>query len=119
MDIPIKTITIPQNVEQVYADAFLACTTLEEVYFENPDCIIGVAAFDLCRHLHTIVLPRNVKELPFYTFRECSALKEVIIPDSVHTITKEQFTNCKKLKKIWWRGHLYTYEDLKTYGGFV
>ena len=51
-------------------------------------------------------------------FENCLELEGIIIPNSVKQIRIEQFKNCEKLKKICWKGKIYTYDDLKSYGKF-
>lgn len=118
-NIEITHITIPDTVEILEFSAFSGCQTLLNVVISNPNCILGGAAFANCSNLRNITLPENVKILPDYLFNNCINLQEIIIPNTVKFINIHQFSKCSSLKKIYYKDHIYTYQDLLIYENFI
>ena len=59
---------------------------------------IGNSAFDGCRRLTSVTIPRSVKIIGEYAFRE-SGITELFIPSTVNEIGGGCCSNCKNLKK--------------------
>ena len=76
---------------------------------------IGVAAFEGCPNLSSVVLPKNITELKEQVFCGCDNLTSVIIPDSVKKIADDTFKYCKKLTIIASKGS-YAEEYAKEKG---
>ena len=50
-----------------------------------------------------------------YIFYHCNSLEEILLSNTFKTLTKEMFELCNSKLKIYWKKHLYTYEDLLQY----
>lgn len=69
--------TIPTNVERIGADAFLCCSSMATLTFND-----------------------KIEELPSGVFRNCLALSDVNLPSSVTKIGKQAFAGCSKLELL-------------------
>lgn len=87
-------------VTDIYADCFLGCTKLKEVYIEDGVEKIGMSAFERAIKLTTIRLPDTLKHIDMDAFKECIALKEIYVPDSVERISNNAFEGCVRLSRV-------------------
>ena len=62
--------------------------------------IIGVGAFDDCRNLTAINIPKSVTTIGDGAFEGCTGLTAINIPTSVTTIGNSAFTGCSSLATI-------------------
>ncbi len=92
----VVSITIPDGVEFIGAEAFKGCQIKE---IEIPDSLkrIGRDAFAACPITH-INLPDGIESID--GFFGCSSLTEIRIPKSVKTIGDSAFSFCGKLKSV-------------------
>lgn len=61
---------------------------------------IGLSAFNDCKFLTSVSIPRTVKEIGFYAFSGCSSLEYIVIPSSVEKIKSYAFKGCIGLKNV-------------------
>ena len=61
---------------------------------------IGTGAFELDRHLSSLVIPDSVTEIGAEAFSYCDSLKEIVIPDSVVSIGYMAFSRCTALESV-------------------
>lgn len=116
-----KTLTIPDNVQYINADAFKG-SRLEKITLPKQMKQIEGGAFENCNNLKTVVMPEEVDflgpgiflncaqlekvdfpkydHIPASTFSGCVSLKQVSIPESVSEIDQEAFSTCVLLKSI-------------------
>lgn len=75
----LKSVTIPQSVENIGKYAFAGCGALEEVTFAGQPTVksIGGQAFLLCKSLKGIEIPASVEKIGKYAFEMCESLKTV------------------------------------------
>jgi len=48
-------------------------------------------------------------------FEFCTLLNEIYLSNTLDILKKEMFNKCNKTLKIYWKNHIYTYEDLLEY----
>ncbi len=110
----IRSVTIPDSVTSIGANAFKKCTNLSTVFisdlnswsnidFENADANPMCYADDLYLNnklLTDIVIPEGITEIKKYAFYNCSTLESVTIPESVTSIGDSAFAKCVQLKKV-------------------
>lgn len=118
----IKTISIPNAIENISFGAFRNCANLESVTMGNKVTMVSAQAFSNCTHLKTIVLPEGLVSIGSYAFSECASLKsinlstsileldvaafrnnqllEVVVPNSITKINDEVFDRCMSLTSV-------------------
>ncbi len=96
----VKTVYMPDTIEQMDEETFYNCTSLEAVRLSGALKIISYRAFYKCTSLKRIEIPEGVEEIDKYAFSDCSNLKEVSFPESLQQIGTEAFSYCRKLKHI-------------------
>jgi hypothetical protein len=96
----IKSILIPNGVEEIECGAFQECINLEEIIIPESVIKIGQSAFYNCKKLIEIELPPSLTVIDSFVFGCCFNLLSVHIPDSLTTIESGAFMGCDKLKGI-------------------
>ncbi|MBE7088010.1 MAG: hypothetical protein E7370_00595 [Clostridiales bacterium] len=101
----LESITIPATITSIGADAFLNCTSLQNVTFEVGSQLtsIGYNAFASCINLGSIKIPSSVTSIGSQAFIGCSNLEKVIM--SRQTTIPSLGTNAFN----------YTYSGLQIY----
>lgn len=95
----LKSITLPSSVVTISANAFLGCTSLEEVNFAEDAAImtIGTGAFAGCSALKSFEVPEKVKSIGYEAFRGCTALTSVSLSAVTKDIAPGAFKGCVNL----------------------
>lgn len=90
------------KVVAINADAFKD-TGVKSIKFNctYSSFVIASDAFKDLTSLEKVVLPKNLKEIPYGAFRGCKSLKSVIMPNSVTSIGENAFGECTSLKFIY------------------
>lgn len=107
-ELPPKTFAFCGNLRQVVASglvhiragAFTECVSLEDFVFPESLSDIGWAAFDGCRALSRIRIPKGVTRIDGYAFATCVGLKEVIFSGEIKHIGENAFSGCGELRSI-------------------
>ena len=94
-------ISFDSDVQWVGARAFQDCKELESINLPRSVESIGVFAFSNCSSLKELNLPDGVAYIESYAFSSCSLLTKVTIPNSVHTIHSCIFSGCSSLAKFY------------------
>lgn len=79
----ITSITIPEGVTSICANAFMSCSSLKRVSLPSTLKSLGAGAFWGCSSLEEVVIPARVSLLSEQLFWGCTALKSVTIPAGV------------------------------------
>lgn len=95
----LKTISLPDSVLTIAAQAFQKATTLEEISFDKVETI-EANAFDGCTSLVEIMLPKSVTSVVNYAFQNCSALTKVTLSKSLTAVNNYVFNGCTSLTSI-------------------
>lgn len=95
----LKTVTLPDSIEEIGDYAFMTCKIDSITLPENLKSI-GAGAFSFCKSLKEITLPDGVTELKDGTFSYCESLAKVDLPDSLVSVDKKCFANCETLQSI-------------------
>lgn len=118
----LKSITIPEGVTSIPANAFNSAVNLESVTLpdglqeigtrafyntgllsiELPDSVetIGSSAFQGTIHMTSAKLPSNLKSMGEGAFCDAYVLESIVIPEGVTEIPAEAFAGCIALKSI-------------------
>ena len=96
----LETITIPNSVKTIQANAFIECTKLREVKFGNGLLDVGVQAFLECTSLEEVILHEPLQQIHMYAFCGCKNLKFVSIPRTTWNIGTGAFSECPNLSDV-------------------
>lgn len=123
----LKSITLPQSVEEIGNNAFARCPNLTTfsgkfasedgrnlivenrlvaiapygiITFQIPDEVTEIQSytFSYCQKLESIILPKNIRKIQSYTFVNCANLQSVTIPETVRRVESKAFINCPSMK---------------------
>ena len=73
----LKSVNLPR-VKEIREDAFIGCTSLNEVLLSDCLEVIGSSAFHGCHFLDNLELPPSLAEIGDMAFCECSNLTHII-----------------------------------------
>ena len=121
----LRSVRIPDGVEEIGYAAFYHCDELAEVIIPNSVKEIGTAAFLQTPWFKSweqggsdwlivgdgillaykgsesvVSVPSQVKRIGAAAFKDCSTITKVIIPDSVEVIGEAAFENCRNLTQV-------------------
>ncbi|MCH5262231.1 MAG: leucine-rich repeat protein [Lachnospiraceae bacterium] len=121
----LRSVRIPDGVEEIGYAAFYHCDELAEVIIPDSVKEIGAAAFMQTPWLKSweqggsdylivgdgillaykgsdsvVSVPSQVKRIGAAAFKDCSTITKVIIPDSVEIIGEAAFENCRNLTQV-------------------
>lgn len=83
-DCNFKTITLPANLTEIGASAFLRCENVSTIDFPSTVGYIGGQAFSGCKKLNNITLPDGLYYLGTEAFSQCTSLTKIAIPDNIN-----------------------------------
>jgi len=100
--INLKSITLPEGLIVISAQAFSGCESLPEITIPSSVRVIGHLAFRNCIALTSIDLPESIVKIGFGAFVGCGALANVNVPESVTRIKFsltpiQPFRGCSRL----------------------
>lgn len=115
---PVDSLTIPQKFGKITSDAVKACLAgrdekdIEEVYIENGATAIDDRAFQEFTSLERAFFPQSIQSIGREAFEECKSLKELnfSFPFNLHTIFYRAFSGCTSLV------HVHFPESLRRIG---
>ncbi len=90
-----SNLVLPQNLTTIGENAFIGCTSLTDVKFDDNLEEIGDGAFHGCDSLTTVSLPEKVKSIANYCFGHCDNLCEITLPENLTEIGKSAFSQTK------------------------
>ena len=86
------------NLKMIPANAFKACSSLEEIVFPLSVTLIGESAFQSCTKLDP-ELPATITEIERSAFQSCTNLTTVDLPRAID-IGESAFQNCHNLTSV-------------------
>ena len=87
----LESVSIPDTITKIGADAFLGCSNLKFIVIPNSVTEIGVRCFLECSSLTSATLSNQITLLPDNCFRDCRSLSSIEIPNSVTEIGRYAF----------------------------
>lgn len=96
----LRTITIPNSMNEIASGAFTGCTGLVSVNLGDSIKTIVHEAFKGCTSLQSIIIPNSIKDILRGVFEDCTGLKSVTFGDSVKTIGSFAFNGCTSLTDV-------------------
>lgn len=71
------------------------------VVVEHGVTTLGDSAFQNCKSLRQVELPRSLERIGTYTFSGCYALTEIVIPEGTRILAAKAFSDTKNLRTIY------------------
>ena len=105
----ITSISIPNTVVEIDAQAFIGCENLTNIKIPNSVTTIGNGAFSNCTSIENLIIPDSVISIGNGAFCCCTNLKTVIIGKNVRDLEYDfetygyygkTFSGCSSLEKI-------------------
>lgn len=94
------SVIIRDGVTNISSNAFLNCSSLENISIADSVTSIGDWALSGCTNLSDITIPKYVTSIGSRAFYNCRQLSNIIIPDGVSVIETATFENCSNLTNI-------------------
>jgi BspA type Leucine rich repeat region (6 copies)/Secretion system C-terminal sorting domain len=96
----LKSVTIPNSVNNIGLNAFYNCTGLTMVVIPNSVKTIGDSSFRFCTALTSVALPNSVTSIGKGSFSGCINLTTINIPDQLQVFSQGLFSGCSALSAI-------------------
>lgn len=96
----LTSVTIPNSVTSIGANAFFWCFSLTNFMIPNGVTNIGDGAFSSCLSLTSVTIPNGVTSIGADVFHGCTNLTNVTIPQSVTSIGNGAFSGCSSLTGV-------------------
>ncbi len=80
--------------------AFDNCRLLRKITLPKTITSIGIRSISSCYSLESVTLPNSVTTIGNHAFSSCSSLKEIILPCSVTSIGSYAFSFCESMERI-------------------
>lgn len=110
--LPIKHLTLQENIEVLGNHAFESCGSLISINIKNTSIdYISIGCFSCCYSLKEISIPNGVKRIMQSAFQSCISLEKVLFPLSLNTIEEGAFVDCDKLETLTFPPNLCMIED--------
>ena len=96
----LKTIRFEEGITRIPDRLFQQCPGLEQIEIPNTVTEIGESAFSQCENLRDIRLPETLTTIGSSSFSYLNSLEQIEIPDSITYIGGSAFAHCKKLSNV-------------------
>ncbi len=93
MELPVRSVVIPENYTNIYSTTFANCETLETVICYAP-LEVTAGMFEGCTNLRQVVFVNGVRSLGRGIFYGCEQLETVYVGPYVKEISDEAFIGC-------------------------
>lgn len=97
----VKSVVIPDCIEEIARNAFYDCTSLVSVSVPDSVKSVGEHAFAGCSSLTEIKLPASILKIEQYAFARCTSLRKIKIPESVTEIGYNAFAGSDSLETLY------------------
>ncbi len=91
---------IPKEVTEINTEAFLGCTSLTTVVFNENLTQIGNQAFAGCKGLTSITFSKNLTKINSGAFTDCTGLTSVTFNKNLTQIGSSAFSGCSGLTSV-------------------
>lgn len=109
--VKLEEITLPFQTEVIGDSAFMNCTHLSVINFNDSLKVIGAHAFDGCSAIEDYLeVPNNITTMKPYCFAHCTQLTGIILPQALKSIPEGCFFECSAMR------HVGIQENVKSIG---
>lgn len=92
VELPVRSVVIPETVKEIASYAFASCPTLETVICYAPIEAIEDLAFSGCTNLREVIFVNGVRNIGSMSFADCPALETVYVGEFVESISEDAFS---------------------------
>ena len=96
----LKSIEIPDTVNELGENAFYSCTQLKSIKLSSGLKKLSKNLFDGCTQLTDVTIPDSVTTIESECFYECYGLKSIKLPNTLKELGGGAFFDCKNLTDI-------------------
>lgn len=114
-DSTIESVSMSDDVEEIFAQAFQNCTNLKNIYLSSKITELNKWLFEGCTRLTNVVLPENLMTIKYRAFGDCILLEKLEIPETVISIDDTAFDGCDNLT-LYVQAGSYAEEYAKEHG---
>ena len=93
----VKTISFPEGLTSICANAFHGCYNLQSVVLPDSVTTVGAYAFQECTKMTTADLGKGIRTIDSQAFIFCTALRKVRWSDCLESIGDMAFYNCTNI----------------------
>lgn len=93
MELPVRSVVIPENYTDIPSWTFADCKTLETVICYAPLEQLSDRLFENCTNLREVVFVNGVRSVGSYVFAGCENLETVYLGEFVETVAENAFLN--------------------------
>ena len=97
---PLTSVTLPDTITHIDAEAFWKCQKLKTVDWPAGLKSLDFRAFSDCSALESVVLPEGVETIPAEAFAQCHSLQTVVITAKRIIIESRAFFDCTALRNL-------------------
>lgn len=95
----ISEVKVPEDVDQIAANAFFACR-VKKIILPEGLYSIGSDAFNFCKDLKKLNLPSTIKFIGKRAFMECEKLTTLLFPKGLKSLGDEACKQCASLRLV-------------------
>lgn len=96
----VTEFVVPSEWTEIRYAAFMRCSNLVKITFNNNIINIRESAFNMCAALKEIIIPVSVVALGYAAFASCTSMTDISIPNAIKSIGDKAFSNCKSLLNV-------------------
>lgn len=96
----LKSIVIPDTVEEIGSNLFENSKDLEEVTLPEGMTSIPYGFFMGCESLTRVNFPSTITSLEMYSFANCTSLTSLVMPRGLASITLAAFEGCTNIQRV-------------------
>lgn len=93
MELPVRSVVIPENYTNIYSTTFANCETLETVICYAP-LEVTTNLFEGCTNLREVIFVNGVRNLGYGVFYGCENLETVYVGPYVEEVSDDAFAGC-------------------------
>ena len=88
------------GLSRIENSAFNSCKSLKSIIMPKQAQQIEISAFSGCEQLESALLPEASTKIESSAFQNCKAITSIIVPEGVESLGEQCFSGCIQLKSI-------------------